>query len=175
MGINLSIPSDQAVLAQYPIRSSNSSTNGLFLLSRRYLFHLDIPILRRLLFRSMLYQSALYNPESRMTHLSDLCVYLGIHRTEETRERKKDKDSSDCSSDNPANLFPFRSPLPFNSFPSAILLLVMEVDDYFLDFTAILTRVGVAPVTRYQQSKGKITDKAYSLLKWSGPIHPQQR
>jgi hypothetical protein len=122
----------------------------------------------------MLSQSARVNPQMRKTHLSDLCVYLGVHRTEEAREEKKDKDSSDCSSDNPANLFPFRSPHPF-SFPSAILLLVMEVEDYFLDFTAILTRVGVAPVASYQQPKGKITDKAYSLLKWSGPTHPQPR
>jgi hypothetical protein len=103
----------------------------------------------------MLSQSARYNPQIRRTHLSDLCVYLGIHRTEEAREEKKDKDSSDCSSDNPANFHSFRSRTPFSSFPSAILLLVMEVEDYFLVFTARLTRVGVTPEAFHQLMRGE--------------------
>jgi hypothetical protein len=48
----------------------------------------------------------------------------------------------------------------------------LEIEEYFLVFTARLRRMGVAPVARYQQPKGKITDKAYSLLKSSGLKYP---
>jgi hypothetical protein len=137
------------------IRSSNFSHSGLFLFSRCYLFHFDIPVRYRSLFRFMLSQSARYNPQIRRTHLSYLCVYLMIPRTKKAREEQQDKDSGDCSSDDPANFHSFWSRLPFNSFPSAILLLMMEVEHYFLDFTARLTRVGVTPEAVYQLMRGE--------------------